>query len=139
VNPLRPGSLTRGVYLALAVTTIIVGLLIHKSGELLHPAARDMLGDALWAMMIVWWIGAVAPWLDRRIHGALALAVCAAVELSQLVHAPALDAVRRHPIGHLVLGSDFDARDLVAYTVGVLCAVTALSIVRLPVWQRLRR
>jgi hypothetical protein len=41
------------------------------------------------------------------------------VELSQLYHAAALDAVRATTAGHLVLGSGFDLRDLVAYGVGV--------------------
>jgi Protein of unknown function (DUF2809) len=120
----------------LALATIGVGLFVHKSGALLPAVARDVLGDALWAMMIVWWIGVLAPRLGWRLHGAIAFAVCAAVEFSQLVHTPALDALRRHPIGHLVLGSDFDARDLAAYAVGVLCAVTALYVTRLSAQRR---
>jgi Protein of unknown function (DUF2809) len=130
---------TRGMFLALAVATIIVGLLVHKSGALVPDVARDVLGDALWAVMIVWWLGVLLPRLQLRQHGAMAFAICAAVELSQLLHSPALDAARGHPIGHLVLGSDFDARDLVAYAVGVVCAVTALRIVRLWWMQRPRR
>jgi hypothetical protein len=91
---------------------------VHKSGALLPEASRDVLGDALWAMMIVWWIGVLRPRLDWRRHGATAFAICAAVEVSQLLHWPALDAMRRHPIGHLV------------YAVGVLCAVTVLALAR---------
>jgi hypothetical protein len=53
----------------------------------------------------------------------LALGVCFAVEASQAYHTPGLDALRRTTIGHLVLGSDFDAWDLAAYTLGVLAAV----------------
>jgi hypothetical protein len=52
----------------------------------------------------------------------MALAVCFVVELSQLYHAPALDALRQTTVGHLVLGSDFDPRDLAAYAAGVLAA-----------------
>jgi hypothetical protein len=55
-------------------------------------------------------------------RAAAAYAVCAAVEFGQRVHAPRLDALRRTTVGHLVLGSDFDARDLAAYLLGVLAA-----------------
>jgi hypothetical protein len=50
------------------------------------------------------------------------LAICFAVELSQLYHAPALDALRETTAGHLVLGSGFDPRDLIAYAAGVCAA-----------------
>lgn len=110
-------------YLALAVGTIALGLLVHLGGAALGPVARDVLGDALWAAMLAWWLGALAPAASPWRRGAAALAICVAVELSQLVHTPALDAVRRTTPGHLVLGSGFDPRDLVAYAAGVLAAV----------------
>jgi hypothetical protein len=110
-------------YVALAVATIALGLLVHLRGGALDASVRDVLGDVLWAAMIAWWIGALAPtWLPAS-RGGLALAVCLAVELSQRVHTPALDALRRTTVGHLVLGSDFDPRDLAAYAAGVLAAV----------------
>jgi hypothetical protein len=39
-----------------------------------------------------------------------------------LVHTPALDTLRRTTIGQLTLGTGFDLRDLLAYTLGVLAA-----------------
>ena len=86
-------------------------------------AVRDILGDALWAMMVAWWMGALAP--DMRLGGRAGsrLAFCCAVEFSQLYHAPVLDAVRRTTPGQLVFGSGFDMRDLVAYAMGVLTAL----------------
>ena len=112
-------------HVALAVGTIVVGLTIHRGGAALRlgPVARDVLGDALWAVMIVWWLGALAPTLRLRVRGGVALAICVAVELSQLLHTPALDAARRTLPVRLVLGSGFDPRDLVAYAAGVLAAV----------------
>jgi hypothetical protein len=53
----------------------------------------------------------------------VALAFCFAVEFSQLVHLPELDALRRTTAGHLALGSGFDRRDLAAYAGGVIVAV----------------
>jgi len=112
----------RAGFLASACATIAAGLAVHLRGAALGPVARDVLGDALWAMMIAWWAGALAPGARLAARSAVAYAVCACVEVSQLYHAPALDAVRATTLGHLVLGSGFDPRDLVAYGAGVALA-----------------
>jgi uncharacterized protein DUF2809 len=110
-------------YVALAVATIVLALAVHGRGGALSPIMRDILGDALWAAMVAWWIAAVAPTIGWAWRAAIALALCFAVEFSQLVHWPMLDAVRRTTAGHLALGSGFDPRDFAAYAGGVLAAV----------------
>ena len=110
-------------YLALAVGTMALGLAVHRRGGILSPAVRDVLGDALWASMVAWWIAAVAPTVRLPRRAAMAVAFCFAVEFSQLYHTPALDAIRRTTAGHVALGSGFDPRDFAAYAVGVLAAV----------------
>jgi hypothetical protein len=113
-------SRVRAKYIALAVATIVVGLLVHLHGaEAFGPVAKDVLGDALWAAMITWWVGAVAPRSRLVVRGVAAYAVCAVVEVTQLYHAPMVDAIRATRLGHLVLGSGFEPRDLVAYAAGV--------------------
>lgn len=114
---------TRVSFVALALATIGVGLAVHRLGTGLPPPVDDVLGDALWAMMIAWWIAAALPQTPLRTRGVAALALCWAVEASQLYHAPAVDALRDTTVGHLVLGSDFEARDLAAYALGVLTAL----------------
>lgn len=109
-------------FLALAAATMVTGLFVHFQGVALGSAARDVLGDALWAAMIVWLAGAVAPAARVVPRSISAYAVCVAVEFSQLDHAPALDTLRATRIGSLVLGSGFDARDLAAYAGGVVAA-----------------
>jgi hypothetical protein len=61
---------------------------------------------------------------------AVALTICWIVEFSQLVHAPWLDGWRATTLGHLVLGSGFDPRDLVAYGLGVLVGVRLEPMIR---------
>ena len=114
--------IVRATYLALALATIVVGLLVHWHGGALGPVARDVFGDALWASMIVWWAGVSAPHSRLAVRSAVALAVCVVVEFSQLYHTPFLDVIRGTRVGHLVLGSGFDPRDLVAYAIGVAAA-----------------
>ena len=111
-------------YIACALGTIVLGLLVHERGQALGRVAQDVAGDALWAVMIVWWVSAATPHSARLTRTAIALAVCVAVELSQLSHAPILMTLRATRLGVLVLGSGFDARDLAAYAFGI--AVAAL-------------
>jgi hypothetical protein len=115
--------LGRTAYVGLALITIAVGLAVHRHGSVLSNAARDVLGDALWAAMIVWWISALAPAVALSRRALTALAFCVVVELSQLYQSPGLDAIRRTTVGHLFLGSGFDPRDFAAYAFGVLAAV----------------
>ena len=115
-------SRARARYAALAIVTIVLGLAVHLRGDTLPPSARDVLGDALWAAMVMWLIGVLAPSRSLWWRASAAAAVCVAVEFSQLLHQPALDAIRRTPVGHLVLGNSFDPRDLGAYGAGVLAA-----------------
>jgi hypothetical protein len=89
-----------------------------------------VLGDALWAMMIAWLVGAAVPEVARWKRGWMALAFCWAVEASQLYHAPGLDAWRAGRLGHLVLGTGFDPRDLLAYALGVLGSLALEGAVR---------
>jgi hypothetical protein len=117
-------------FAALALGTIVLGLAVHRSAGTLGPVARDVLGDALWAMMMAWWVGVLAPQATLAARGAAACAICAAVEASQLLHTPALDALRATTGGHLVLGDAFDPRDLGAYALGVLAAVLLEGVVR---------
>ena len=50
--------LIRVSYIAIAVLTRALGLLVHRAATGLDPATRDVLGDALWAAIIFWWVSA---------------------------------------------------------------------------------
>ena len=113
---------SRVAYAALALVTIAAGLGVHFRGDALTPASRDVLGDAIWAAMIVWWLSVIVPSASIRNRGLAALAICFAVELSQRYHTPALDALRSTAVGHMTLGSGFDPRDFMSYSLGVLVA-----------------
>jgi hypothetical protein len=120
----------RANYVALALATIAIGLLVHLRGSFLGPVTRDMLGDALWAAMIAWWVGALVPRARLAARSAGAFAMCAGVEVSQLFHSPTLDAIRGTQVGHIVLGSGFDARDFLAYALGVAGAALLETVGR---------
>ena len=111
----------RLTFVALALGTIALGLWVRGT-DTLGAVARDVLGDALWAMMIAWWIGALTPRSGLAARNGVAFGICLLVELSQLIHTPSLDAVRETTMGRLVLGSGFDPRDIAAYALGVAVA-----------------
>jgi hypothetical protein len=110
-------------FVGCALAAIVAGLAVHVYGDALTPTVRDVLADALWAAMLTAWIGALRPAAMLWRRGAVAIGLCILVELSQQFHTPALDMIRRTTIGHIVLGSDYDPRDLVAYALGVVAAV----------------
>lgn len=109
-------------YVAVVTATIALGLWVHRGGVTLSVDARDVAGDAIWAMMMTWCVAAAAPAVRLPARGGLAFGICAAVETSQLIHTPPLDAVRATTLGSLVLGSGFDPRDFAAYALGVTVA-----------------
>jgi hypothetical protein len=113
----------RAIYLAQAVATMVVGLSVLLWGDMFGATMRDVLGDALWASMMTWLVSAAVPTARAWVRGVSAYAICAAVEVSQLIHTPGLDAIRETMFGQLVLGSGYDPRDFAAYAFG--CAVAA--------------
>jgi hypothetical protein len=115
-------ALARSTYVILLVADVAVGLAVHFHGFGLTTDTRDILGDALWAAMIFWIASLAAPSTAIIARVVVALAVCFAVELSQQIQHPTLAAIRATSLGHLVIGSDFDARDLLAYTGGITAA-----------------
>ena len=125
-----PWLRTRVPFVVLALGTIALGLWLHWHAPAIGSATRDVLGDACWAMMIAWWVGAAAPARGLGARSGTALAICVVVEVSQIVHTPALDALRETAGGQLVLGSGFDPRDLAAYVLGVFAAAVLERAVR---------
>ena len=109
----------RVVYVGLALVTIAAGMLVHFATGSAGSPLRDALGDALWAVMMFWLLGAAAPRALLAVRAGGAYLICACVETSQLYHSPSLDAVRATRPGHLVLGSGFDSRDFLWYVLGV--------------------
>ncbi len=110
--------------LALAVV-IAAGLLVHAL--LPDTAATDIAGDALYGTAVYVGVVLLVPRMASIGVGAIALGWCVAVELFQLTGVPmAVGGV--FPPAMLLLGTVFDARDLLVYgvTVMVVCATDLL-------------
>src|SRR5215217_7086084 len=109
-NRMLYGLLTAGVMLTGFLSRYLFG---H------HAFIKLYVGDALWAMMVFFGLAFVfRKWSTWQVAAA-ALAFSVSIEVSQLYHAPWIDAIRNMPLGGLILGFTFVWSDLLCYCVGV--------------------
>ena len=113
----------RASSLVLLAITIALGLASRRFASELPSFVARYAGDTLWASAAYWALGVASPGLAMRARATIALAIAVAVELSQLYHAPWLDAIRRTRPGAWLLGFGFLWSDLACYVVGVILAV----------------
>lgn len=109
----------RWVYAAAALLVIALGLASRRLPGVSSILLGKLPGDALWALMIFVLAGIALPRGSTHRVALVALAICFAVEFSQLYQAPWIESIRRTTLGHLVLGSRFHWPDLPAYALGV--------------------
>jgi hypothetical protein len=82
-------------------------------------------GDTLWALMVFLLVSTLLAGRPILVRAAISLALAFLVEVSQLYHAPWIDAIRQTTLGGLVLGFGFLWTDLVCYSAGVMIGVIA--------------
>ncbi len=117
------------ILLALAVG---LGVGSRRFAGHLPQVLASFAGDTLWALALFLFLGLVFPRVGTGRVAAVAFGLSTLVEVSQLYHAPWIDAIRRTTLGGLVLGFGFLWSDLVCYAAGVaLGAVLELSVARL--------
>lgn len=121
----RPRS-PRLAYALATIATIVAGLASRELAPAIPapvgPFVAAYVGDALWGAMVLFGVSTLFVQLELRRRVAIAIAYCVATELSQLYHAPWIDALRATRPGALVLGFGFLWSDVVAYVVGVVGA-----------------
>ncbi|GHS86014.1 hypothetical protein AGMMS50218_04990 [Actinomycetota bacterium] len=110
-----PTTRRRVVVCCAALVVVVAGVVVTRVGT---GTAADLAGDALYAALVYLVLVAAAPWWRSRTVGAVAVALCWAVELAQLTGLPA-DVVGWWSPARYVLGTTFGWWDLVAYAVGV--------------------
>lgn len=107
------------LYASLFVTSIIAGLLSRASFVSLPPFLSEYSGDTIWAMMVFWMFCCIRLKASTLHIALMAITFSFCIELSQLYHAPWIDAIRGTKLGGLVLGFGFKYSDLTCYSVGV--------------------
>lgn len=102
----------------LAATTVAVGLV---SRALPDGVPRDVLGDALYAVLIYLIAAFVVPRARWWLLMVVTVAVCTGIELFQLTGLP-LGWTADVPAVSLVLGEEFSVRDIVVYAIAAVAA-----------------
>ncbi|MDT0428329.1 DUF2809 domain-containing protein [Streptomyces sp. SID8358] len=117
-SSIPPAVAVRAAALAAAALTVAAGLGVRAVGD---GAAAKYAGDALYTVLIHTLVVLLLPRVRPLTAAGAALAVSWAVELAQLTDLPA-ELSRRSTAARLVLGSTFNAPDLLWYAVGAALA-----------------
>jgi hypothetical protein len=106
----------RGVLFAV---TCVLGITSRRLRRFLPAFIGAYAGDTLWALAASLGIGFLLPRTSIGLIAVVAMSFATLIEVSQLYHAPWIDAIRHTTLGGLILGYEFIWTDLVCYAVGV--------------------
>lgn len=112
----------RLLYLILTIIVMILGLLSRKI-ENLPEIISLYSGDILWALMVFLIIAFIFNKKSTIFTISWAIIFSYSIEISQLYHAPWIDAIRNTTLGGLILGFGFLWSDLVCYTIGIIIGI----------------
>ncbi|MBQ7540777.1 MAG: DUF2809 domain-containing protein [Clostridia bacterium] len=116
----------RPFFAAALVLLCVSGILVRRWSGVSPNFFNVYFPDTAWTMAVYCGFGLLFDRGTRRNFPA-ALGVSYLVELSQLLHFPLLDALRRTVLGGLILGSGFLWSDILCYTGGAcVCAAAEM-------------
>jgi len=110
-------------YVMFSCITMVVGLVSRKLYNLLPYWMNMYLGDALWALMVFFLIGAILNKESTTNVMLVTWVFCIIIELSQLYQAQWINEIRNTLLGGLVLGYGFLWNDIIAYSIGTILGV----------------
>ena len=113
----------RLTYIVLVLFIILIGLLSRKL------PLPFFIGDVLYAMMIYFILRSLFQNFKCFQIAIATIAICFAIEFSQLIREPWLNDLRNSWIGRHILGSGFLWTDLLAYVGGAIVAFLLDKIV----------
>lgn len=112
----------RLLYLILTIIVMILSILSRKI-ENLPEIISLYSGDILWSLMVFLIIAFIFNKKSTIFTISWAIIFSYSIEISQLYHAPWIDAIRNTTLGSLILGFGFLWSDLVCYTIGILIGI----------------
>lgn len=114
-----PPERSRLIWAIVAMLVTALGLASRRFGGILPGFVAAYAGDTLWALLAFLLVGMLRPrWPAARVAVA-ALLFAFGIEISQLYHAPWIDAIRNTRLGGLILGFGFLWSDLACYSAGI--------------------
>ena len=101
------------------ILVIAAGLVLRSRAIPIPDIIAKYGGDALWALMVFCGVGCLFYRQTTVQVSMMAFLISCVVEVSQLYHAPWIDAIRATRLGALAIGSIFNWPDFLAYAFGV--------------------
>jgi len=122
----------RLITVALAMLTVVAGL-VWRLGSLPLPfVAYKYGGSMLWAVAIYWLVSAAVPrWSVATVAAGTSL-LSISIEFFKLYHSSAMDAFRLTLAGKLILGRIFSWKDIAAYMLAIVVAAQLDSMLLRP-------
>lgn len=114
----------RIIYSLMIILVMIMGLSTRRYTNLLSQIISDYGGDVLWALMVFLMLGFLFTKIETLSVALLSIVFSYLIEISQLYHAPWIDAIRQTTLGGLVLGFGFLWSDLLCYLIGIIIGVS---------------
>ncbi len=114
------------LFQTVALALVLGAGLLWRSRYLpMPPFLSKYGGDALWALAVFLGAGLCFRHASTWRITLIALGFAWGIEFSQLYHAHWLDQLRSSLPGRLILGSTFNAPDLLAYVLGIVFGAAA--------------
>lgn len=120
----------RTIHAVAAAALIAAGLAIRAFKSDVPLFVFDYGVATLWAALVYCAAGVLFPLWPISAKFAVALLLSYCIELSQLYHAPLIDAIRANRYAHPILGGAFVSSNLVCYIAGVSCAALVEKTLR---------
>lgn len=105
------------------IIVVVLGLASRSYSEILPAWLAVYSGDVLWGLMVYFIIGFLLPKQKISHIALIAFIFSALIEISQLYHAPWIDAIRNNRLGGLILGYGFLWSDIACYAFGISVGV----------------
>jgi hypothetical protein len=102
---------------------VLLGFASRSGSSLLPAFIKEYAGDTLWALAVYLAAAFLFPRFSTAKIAAISAIFSLAVEISQLYHAPWIDAVRSYRTAALILGHGFLWSDLACYAAGISLGV----------------
>ena len=115
----RPGRRHPLLRLVLVAMTVFLGIGSRRFSSQLPGFVAAYARDTLWALVAFLGIGLLLRKAPTTCVALLAMAFSVIIEVSQLYHAPWIDALRGTSLGGLALGYGFLWSDLACYAIGI--------------------
>jgi hypothetical protein len=117
------------IYFIICVIAGVAGIASRNYPDYIPEPISKYLGDTLWAFAMFFLLSILFPGRSALMRAIITLTIAVIVEITQLYHAPWIDAIRETSVGGLVLGFGFHWGDFICYIIGAVLAAALETLI----------